>query len=168
MKSIITIAIVAALLCPTMLLASHHKKNSSSSAQPASHQPNLHGRVTHGAHSVHATVTVTARGHHRGAHPRVTSSGQFSMHLKPGVYTAWAKRRGAGKGHVSFSINQGQTMNIVVPLIHHHRMHAHQVHHLGVAHRPVATPAKAPTTPKNVTIVPTPSEKVSGGRVLSH
>jgi hypothetical protein len=82
------------------------------------------------------------------------------MHLKPGTYTAWAKRRGAGKGHVSFHIEQGQTMNLTVPIFHHYSLaHRHQTHHLGVASRtaqkPVQTTAQKPTAPQQIITVPT-------------
>src|SRR5690242_6812981 len=114
MKKLIITTIVIALVSPAVVLAAHKKHKAP--AQHSTAQPNLLGRVVHGTHAMRAKVSVRAHGSRHTSHPSVTSAGQFTMHLKPGTYTVWPKRRGAGKGHVAFHIDQGQTMNVTVPI----------------------------------------------------
>ncbi|HTL28715.1 MAG TPA: hypothetical protein VL282_05835 [Tepidisphaeraceae bacterium] len=171
MKRNLIVAALILAISPAVVLAAHHKKHTSSSSSTPS-QPNLYGKVVHGAQGVRAKLTVHPQGHHSWhSHPNVSSGGDFNIHLKPGTYTLYAKRRGAGKGHVTLHMDALQRSNVIIPLIHHHVIHVHQTHCLGVAHRPaksVATaqrskesgvsptkaPAKAPSkTPAQNTII---------------
>lgn len=154
MKNLIIASIMLALICPAIVMAGH--KKSHRAPAPANSQPNVLGKVMHGTRAVRAKVSIRAHGSRHTMHPSVTSAGQFKMHLKPGTYTVWAKRRGAGKGHVAFHIDQGQTMNVTVPIFKRGHVHAHQVHHLGVVHRTVPQTTVTKTAPqKNVIAVPT-------------
>lgn len=157
MKRLISGIAVIALICPAMAFASHHKKRA---AQPQSgSQPNLLGKVVHGSRPVSAKVSVHMQGHNTRHHPSVSSAGEFRMHLPPGTYSVSAKRHGAGNGHILVHLDQGQTLNVTVPIYHHHRsVHYHQAHHLGVMHHVTRTVpvAKAPAAPsKPVITVPT-------------
>ena len=157
MKTLIIASIVIALICPAVVMAAHKKSHKTSTPQTTS--PNLNGKVVHGSHALRAKVSVRAHGSRHTMHPSVTSGGQFTMHLKPGTYTVWAKRRGAGKGHVAFHLDQGQTMNVTVPIFKHGHAHAHQLHRLGVVHRTVPqtpqTTVNKTAPQKNVITVPT-------------
>src|SRR4051812_21530706 len=159
-------AAIVILLCPAMVDAKRHKHP----AAAANHQPNVFGKVMSGSRPVRAKVSLhPQRRRSPMLHPHVSSTAQFQAHVNPGTWVASARRHGVGRGSVAFHIDQGNTMNIVVPLARkHHRIRMSRRHRLGMhvrpapksspapkpaanpAPKPAAAAAPAPTKPKTV------------------
>ena len=151
MKRLLITAIIVALACPAVVIASHHKRRRPTNSAPLVGQATVNGRVVHGTHAVRAKVMIHPRGHHGPQHhPAVSSGGLFSAHLNPGTYVVSASRRGAGRGRISFHVERGQNLNVVVALYHHHRgrycYHPHQRHSLGVRHHTTSHMTSNPKT----------------------